>query len=53
MYDRIMEIAYPKAAKFVTNIMNELGNKATENLKAIGTIRKINSLFGLYDCINI
>ena len=51
IYDRMMEIAYPKGSNVVLNKMTELKNKATQNLKAIRTIASFNGLFGLHDCI--
>ena len=51
MYCRIMELIYLKDSRFVINIMNDLKNKATNNLKAIRTISNLNGLFGLHDRI--
>ena len=51
MYDRIKDIVYPIVAMFVTSILNELGNKATQNRKAIRTISEFNGFFGLHDNI--
>ena len=51
MYNRIMELACPKDAKLVGNIMDDLRNKATNNLKPIRTIFGLNGLFGLHDQI--
>ena len=47
----MMEIAYPKSSKLVLNIVNELKNKATQNLQAVRTITGYNGLFGLHDSI--
>ena len=38
MYDRLMEIAYSKGSKLALNIMNELKNKAMQNLKPVRTL---------------
>ena len=51
MYCRIMEIIFPKDSNVVTNIMNDLQLKATNNLKAIRTIYELNGIFGLHDRI--
>ena len=52
MYCRIMEIIFfQKDSNIVTNIMNDLKMKATNNLKAIRTISELNGLFGLHDRI--
>ena len=42
---RIMEIIFPKDSNIVTNIMNDLKLKATNNLKAIRTISELNVFF--------
>ena len=41
IYDRMMEITYPKRLKLVLKIMNELKNKALQNIKPIRTITGI------------
>ena len=51
MYDRMMELMYPKDQKIVVNILNDLKNKSANNLKAVRTIGNLNGLFGLHDCI--
>ena len=51
MYNRSMELACPKGSKLVVNIMDDLRNKATSNLKPIRTIFGLNGLFGLHDQI--
>ena len=51
IYDRMMGIAYPKGSNSVLNKMNELKNKATQNLKAVRTIVRFNGLVGLHDHI--
>ena len=45
MYDRIMELIFPKDSKNVANIMNDLNNKAITNLKAITTISSLNRIW--------
>ena len=51
MYGRIMEIFFQNDSNGVTNIMNDLKMKATNNLNAIRTISNLNGLFGLHDRI--
>ena len=51
MYNRKMELACPKDAKLVVNMMDDLRNKATNSLKPIRTIFGLNGLFGLHDQI--
>ena len=51
IYDRMMSIVYPKGADLALNIMNELQNKSSQNLKATRTITGFNGLYGLHDNI--
>ena len=51
MYNRIMQLAFPKGSKLVVKIINDLRNKASNNLKPTKTINGLNGLFGLHDCI--
>ena len=51
MYDRMMDLMYPKDKKIVVNIQNDLKNKFTNNLKAVRTSKNLNGFFGLHDCI--
>ena len=46
MYCRIMEIIFLRDSNIVTNIMNDLKLKATNNLKAIRAISELDGLFG-------
>ena len=51
MYCRIIKLMFLKDLTIVANIMKDLKNKATNNLKAIRTISNLNGLFGLHDHI--
>ena len=50
IYDGMMECAIPKGSKLVLNIMNELKNKASQNLRAV---RAIAGLTDYLDCTTI
>ena len=49
IYNNMMSIAFPKINNPPLSIMNELKNKATENLLATRTISGFNGLYGLHD----
>ena len=51
IYDRMMSLAYPKGANKVLNIMNDLKNKSSQNLKATRTLTGFKGLYGLHDNI--
>ena len=51
IYNRMMNIAFPKINDPPLNIMNELQNKAVMNLNAVHSIPGFNGLFGLHDNI--
>ena len=41
-YDRMMERAFPKGSKLVSNIMNELKHKSSQNLKVVRILAGFN-----------
>ena len=51
IYNNMMSIAFPKSNNPPLNIMDELKNKATENLLATRSISGFNGLFGIHDNI--
>ena len=46
-----MRRAYPKGARVILNIMDELKNKSSQNLLVTRTITDFNGLYGLHDNI--
>ena len=50
IYDRMLRRAYPKGARVMLNIMDELINKSAQNL-LVTTITGFNGLYGLHDNI--